>query len=203
MKKILSLMMALMMLLTPVFAMGASSEEYGQYADPNGLYSFSYPSDWMMISEDTFDALWQLAEQQADESFKATMESVKPQIKEMGMIFLMSSDLVSNINLTRQEVAGADANTLLALSSQLEAGLTAALDGCEIVAESELLDIGNERQALIMQYSYPLQGMQLYGVQAYVGTGDALYLFTLTTTLEQLESAAETLGFVLGSSQLK
>ena len=203
MKKLLSLILALMMLLTPVLAMGETAEEYETYIDPNGHFTFSYPSDWTMISEDTFDLLWSAAEQQADESFKATMESVKPQIKELGMIFLMDANLVSNINVVRQELAGATMDAIAAISGQLADSLMAQMADCEMVTDPEMIDIGNERQALLLQYTYPLNGIQLYGVQAYVGTGDVMYLFTLTTTEDLLESAAEVLGFVLGSSELQ
>ena len=203
MKKLLSMILALVMLLTPVLVMGETFEEYETYIDPNGHFTFSHPTSWTMISDDTFDMLWQAAEQQADEAFKATMENVKPQIKELGMIILMADDLVSNINIVRQETAGATPETLQLISGQLAESLMASLEGCEMVEEPVMIDIGNNRQALLLQYAYTMSNMTLYGVQAYVGIGDVLYLFTLTTIADQLEGAAEVLGFVLGSSELK
>lgn len=200
MKKLLSLILALMMLLTPVLAMG---EEYASYTDPNSNYSFSYPAEWTVISKDTFDLLWQIAETQADDTFKATMESVKPQIEQLGMLVMMSEDLTSNINIIRQEVAGATPEALMSISGQLMESLKNTAADLEQTAETVLIDIGNERQAMIMQYAYTVSGMEMNGVQAYVGLGDCMYVFTLTTTGEMLESTAEVLGFVMGSSELK
>jgi len=202
MKKILSLLLVLAMLLTPVFALAV--ENYSFYTAPDGSYSFAYPSEWTLLSKDTFDAVLDVAVSMGDENFTTMVENLRPQIEELGIVVLMSADLSSNINVIAQNTGiEVTPELLTALGEMIPAQLTSQLgESVVFPVEPYLVDVGEGRQVLLVEYTFTMMGYDQYGVQASIGNGTVLHTFTLTTSAEQAEGLVEDLGFVVGSLQV-
>ena len=201
MKRMMTLILALMMLVLPAVS-GAEESEYASYEHPEGLYSFLYPADWNILSRESFEAAWDAAIEMSDEDLQAQLEQARVLIEENGMIILNSPDGVDNINMACQ-AAGMEltAEILLNMSPVFCSQLEAAMDGIAFPVEPYLVELGEGRQALLIEYLFTMMDIEMYGMQAYVAAGSNVYIFTLTTRPDDL-SAAETLGFILGSAQL-
>lgn len=202
MKKLLSMIMAMMMLAMPVLAM-AEDAEWSTYTDPNGNYSFNYPTGWTVLDEESIDKIMETADTMGDEQLSAMVQQYAPQIKQSGMVILITDDMTNNVNIVRQDMGMELDDTMMEmLATMLPSQLEAQMEGIEWLADPSYVDLA-EGKALLLQYSYELAGVKIVGVQAYAGVGTVLYAFTLTTAGGDVEAAAEDFGFMLGSAQLK
>ena len=202
MKKILWLLVALCIMVTPVLALAADYDNYGIYANEDGSCAFAYPGGWMVLSSENLDELWTEAQKLGDEKLQAFMESARPQIEEMGMIMLLDETMASNISIIRQEMgAEITPEALMASKEMLQEQLAASLENVQFAQEPTLMDV-DAGQAMLIPYMYEMLGQQLIGVQAYIGVGTGLYTFMLTTDPAN-EDAFSVFGFVLGSAVLQ
>jgi len=197
MKKILSLLLAMAMLLTPVLSL--AEEAFNIYTAPDGSYGFAYPADWSVLTLETLDELIAASE---NEGYKSAMGNLRSQIEELGMIILMSEDMISNINIVPQDTGAEVTNEMVAaLEESAIAELTASMEGITFPTQPSMLDLDDGRQALLVQYSVPLfEEYSLFGAQAYVGVGNTLFLFTMTSEPDRAEADAQVLGIVIGST---
>jgi len=198
MKKILSLMLALAMLLTPVLSLAEG--DLHAYAAPDGSFGFACPADWVVLTTETID---ELAAASQDEGYKMIMETLRSEIEEMGHIIVMSADMISSITIIPQDMGEEVTNEMVAA---LKDGVVAEVmdimgDDVTFSAEPGMLDLDDGRQALLVQYVLPIfEDFSLYSVQAYVGVGNSLFTFTMTSEPDRVESDAEVLGIVIGST---
>ena len=199
MKRMLSLVLALMMLILPCASM--AEQNYKVYSDPAGRFSFCYPFDWTLLSKDTIDELFEIAKTQGDEEYQAVIEQAYPQIEATGMIMLMSEDMTSNINVVLQPVGmEGSPELLMAISDMLCSQLQQSAAGeLEFLNEPYLLDITEDRKVMAIEYVNRVIGMEMYGMQIYETVGTDMMVYTLTTADSSFD-AAETLGYVVGST---
>lgn len=106
MKKLLSLLLAALVMLAPVCAMAAdaSYETYGNEA--NG-YSIDYPAEWTILSKETLQSVMDAissGEKKVKGMDSAVVESYNAQIQQMDMAMFMSEDGAINSNVTYMAV---------------------------------------------------------------------------------------------------
>ena len=187
-------------MMTPVFAVGEKAE-MAVYQAPAGSYSFSYPSSWMLVDRESFEAIQTLADQHSAEAGRIMTEELKPKIEELGMAFLVSSDWLRHISIDCQEAMGMTADNLSGIQNIVVTLMLA--NGYETLQGPEILDMDDGRQVLVVTYSYEKAGTEGVGVQAYMATADTLYTFTLTSSQEKVEKDLVVLAVMLSSSELK
>lgn len=199
MKKLFSLILAVMLLALPMLSL---AEETTTYTDPAERYSFEYPSDWKVLNKDTIDDILGVAGQLGDDRLAALAQQVKPQLEAVDMVMLMSPSMTSNINAVCQPVGmelGDD--MLLAMAPQLVSQMKIQMPGFELVEDASTIElpVGN---AMLMQYTYAMAGIDMIGVQAYISKGENLYILTLTTVTDSAEADSEIFGYLLGTLQI-
>lgn len=127
------------------------------------------------------------------------VKAIKNQIEQADIIMLMSSDLMSNVNVVRSEAAGVtDVNLFLAAADMFKSQLSAQLPNITFVSEPAVLSIGNY-DAFVLEYTAETTGQSQYSAQYYVVSGDNLCVFTLSTTAKDAESVAYAFGLMLGT----
>lgn len=202
MKKILSMLVVLCLMLAPVMGMAADFENFNVYEDPNDRFAFAYPGDWILLSKETIDEAIAMAETMLDEESKALFQSIVPQVEQLGLIVLTDATMQSNINLICQDVGGElTTDFVLAVAQPALEQMRASLNDFEIVDEPYVLEL-EDKQAVIMSYMYSMADTYMVGVQANIGAGSNLYSLTLTMTPENTDDI-EVLDFVLCNSVMQ
>lgn len=198
MKKWFAILLCALLCL-PLLAV-AEGEEYSWYDDPAGRFSFAYPADWTVLSRENIEETMNEAELLDDEDFVATLQSIRDQISLADMVMIMVPNLTTNISMMPQDV-GMELNgeLLLEMGSQLQTMLTQQLPGIEYPLDPYLIDLGDGKSALSVEYTYDIAGYEVYGVQTMHTKGTTLYTITLTSDTESVSADAEVLGLVLGS----
>lgn len=175
MKKLLCTAAVLLVLLTPLAAM---AEGVQTYAAKDGSLSFAYPTDWMVLSRDTIDAMMEATASMED--VKALVESVRPQIEQSNLVIVMNSDGTANVNLLLQDVeAELTGDDLLSMAPAIQQSLKQQIDTAEFADEPALTTLGN-RQAMLLQWAYTLADIDFAAIQAYMPMGTDLVTCTLT-----------------------
>lgn len=197
MKKWMSLLLAVMMLVAT--GLVAAEEDYQIYQDPQGRFSFAYPSDWVLQNNQEKEQIISEGMEFVDEEFASSVEANVDNEAVNDMIVLVGPNLMSNINLIPQNAGvTVDSEMLNALAPMVVEMLGVQLPGVEFAGEPLELDV-NGNPALMLEYSVTISGIAISGVQVYMALGSTLYTATLTTTAESLEADSEILGFILGS----
>lgn len=193
MRKLFSLFMAVMLLCLPAFAWA----EGESYADPDGRFTFPCPEGWTVLSKETIEDVLKVAETVQDEQFQQMVESVKPQIEQMGIIILMSADYTCNINVVCQDdVDGVNGEVLLSLGDTLKSQLSAQFEDFVLEEEPELYEVGSW-EPMMFAYEYSIVGIDMAGAQAYLPKDNSLMIFTLTAQKPQVEQGVSALMQVL------
>lgn len=193
-RKPLSLVLALALLLMPFLAL---AESYQSYTAEDGSLSFFYPEGWLLLSRENIDSV--LDNASTVEGMSDLVETARAQIEQTGIIVLIDETGLNNINLqlqdTGMELSG---DTLMALAPSLQSAIEGSLEGVTFY-DPELMDI-NGTDALLMQCSYTLAGIDFQQLQAYMSMGTRLAVVTLTcSSQDRFSAGAETLGVILGS----
>ena len=195
MKRFFSLIVSLLLLLTPVLAMGEAAE----YTDGN--FTFSCPAGWSVMTLEAIDELVATAEKDGNEMYKLVLEGTRAQMEELGMIIVTSDDMISSINIIPQDAGAEVTNEMLAaMKDGVIEELTASVADISFPAEPAMLDLADGRQALLVQYSMPLfDDYALLGSRAYAGVGNTLFVIEVTSEPDRAEADAEALSLVLSS----
>lgn len=195
MKKVLSLLLVLMMLLP--FA-AVAEEDYNVYVHPTGSYGFAYPLDWFALDKQSFDAIIDALKQTDLPELADTLGAYGDMIKASDMVVVVSPDGLNNLNVLSTNIGGhASAGDLLAQADALKAGLAQSMPGIEFLGDAEVETIG-DYEYLLLFYTYVLYDTQMVGVQAYTCAGEDLYTFTLTNTFTTEEAFAEAANVLEG-----
>lgn len=201
-KKLLCLIATLLLLLTPLLATAETAAAI--YEDVDGRFTFSYPESWILLDKETIDVLLAAAGGVDDANFQQQLESMKPQIEQLGMIMLMSEDLGTNINLILQEVGVELTGVLLeAMAPSISQQLSAALSGLTITSEPALIEVG-DAQVLAAEYAYSVSGVDMAGMQVYLPAGTNLVILSMTASngQESFEAGKQVLLELAGSFTL-
>ena len=143
MKKLLSLILALMMIVCCMPAL-AASEGYLDYTHPTQGYSVEYPESWIALDSTNIEAMMKsLAD---NEEFSAlNLETVVPQITQMEMTMFMDI-FGTNINIVGQEVGmSLTASAFLPMMPQMAQQVTASLPDAKLLDTGSLYEIGGNQ----------------------------------------------------------
>lgn len=177
MKKLLSLILSLMMIVCCMPAL-AASEGYLDYTHPTQGYSVEYPESWIALDSTNIEAMMKsLAD---NEEFSAlNLEAVVPQITQMEMTMFMDN-FGTNINIVGQEVGmSITASSFLPMMPQMAQQVTVSLPDAKLLDTGSLYEIGGNQYCTLCA-SYTLAGSDLYVFQFYAFSGTTMYLITLT-----------------------
>ncbi|MBE5803489.1 MAG: DUF1795 domain-containing protein [Clostridiales bacterium] len=203
MKKFFSVFVALVLALLPVVSM-AETAEYLTYTHPDGQYSFMYPSNWIVLSEENIEYILTVAAKQGDAQLAQMAETYGPTIRQSGMVILLSETGMTNVNVAFTNVGmRASDEVLLTLAPAMMSQLSTVAENIQFIEEGTIIDLG-DKNGMMLEYVYELSGIQMHGIQVYVSGAADMYTFTYTCVdADELEATAEDFGFMLGSLTAK
>lgn len=208
MKKILSVLLALAMLLVPVLSMAEAAEElavdYSIYTHTDEQYAFAYPNNWILLTAENVETVLDALSEVEDQQLAQMIANYGPQLQQSGMIMLLNETGNTNVNVVPQYVGmRATDDVLLSLAPQLVSQLSNVMEGIEFINEGTIVELG-ENTGLMIEYQYTLAGTDMYGVQVYISGETDMYIFTYTcAAIDELVSTSEDFGFMLGSLKVK
>lgn len=208
MKKILSVLMALALLVLPVLSMAEAAEEleavYETYTHTDDQYTIMYPSNWTLLNKENIQSMLEAIDSLGDEELSQMIAVYGSQMEQTDMVMMLNETGMTNINIVCQYVGmRATDEVLLSLAPTLVSQLGSAFEGIEFVNEGSLVEL-NGVNALMVEYAYELSGTAMQGAQVYVPGAENLYIFTFTCSdVSELEITAEDFNFMLGSLEIK
>lgn len=208
MKKLLSVLMALALVLVPVLSLADAVETlepaYLQYTHTDDQYSFMYPDTWTLLNKENIQTIMEAVDAEADAELAQMIATYGPQIQQSDMVMLLSETGLTNVNAVAQYVGmHASDNDLLSLAPSLVAQLSGAMANIEFVDEGSIIEL-NGINALMVEYNCELAGTAMHGVQAYISGAENLYIFTYTCAgADEVAATSEDFGIMLGSLQIK
>ena len=196
-RKLLSLLVALALLVMPCLTL---AEEYQTYVSEDESVAFLYPSDWILLSRENIDTIIDAAATVEDVAELAQI--ARTQIEQLGIIVLMDATGANNINFQHQNAGVAlRGDDLMNLAPSLQRNISASIDGVSFY-DPELMDI-NGTDAMLLQYTYAMAGIDFTGLQVYMPVGTELALCTLTSSAADISAGAEAVGIIMGSLELQ
>ena len=175
-RKLLSLLVALALLVMPCLTL---AEEYQTYVSEDESVAFLYPSDWILLSRENIDTIIDAAATVEDVAELAQI--ARTQIEQLGIIVLMDATGANNINFQHQNAGVAlSGDDLMNLAPSLQSNISASIDGVSFY-DPELMDI-NGTDAMLLQYTYAMAGIDFTGLQVYMPVGTELAICTLTSS---------------------
>lgn len=196
-RKLLSLLVALALLVMPCLTL---AEEYQTYVSEDESVAFLYPSDWILLSRENIDTIIDAAATVEDVAELAQI--ARTQIEQLGIIVLMDATGANNINFQHQNAGVAlSGDDLMNLAPSLQSNISASIDGVSFY-DPELMDI-NGTDAMLLQYTYAMAGIDFTGLQVYLPVGTELAICTLTSSAEDISAGAEAVGIIVGSLELQ
>ncbi|MBR4069095.1 MAG: hypothetical protein IKK08_10795 [Clostridia bacterium] len=204
MKKILSVLLALAMLLMPVLSLAEAAAmlaaDYTTYTHADEQFSFMYPNSWTLLNAENVQSMLTLASETEDQELAQIIQTYVPQIEQSGMIMLLNETGNTNVNVIAQNVGmRATDEDLLSLAPTLVSQLSAALEGVEFVNEGVIINLG-DKNGLIVEYNYTLSGTEMQGARVYVSGETDLYIFTYTcAAADEVSATSREFGFMLGT----
>lgn len=203
MKKVLSLLVAAMLMLLPALSMAAettdaaATAEMLTYTHADNLYTFQYPSNYRIIDRATIDQLLDTAANMGDTALSNALNSYKASIEQMDMTMLLSQDNLCNIIVSYGEaVTTYSVDQLLVLAPSIEAQIVASFETAEFSNHGEKLAVG-ENEYMLMEYSATAVGNQVEGGQCYVGAANKLYTIAITAPAGTLDNYVQDYAAVL------
>lgn len=196
-RKLLSLLVALALLVMPCLTL---AEEYQTYVSEDESVAFLYPSDWILLSRENIDTIIDAAATVEDVAELAQI--ARTQIEQLGIIVLMDATGANNINFQHQNAGVAlSGDDLMNLAPSLQSNISASIDGVSFY-DPELMDI-NGTDAMLLQYTYTMAGIDFTGLQVYLPVGTELVICTLTSSAGDISAGAEAVGIIVGSLELQ
>ena len=196
-RKLLSLLVALALLVMPCLTL---AEEYQTYVSEDESVAFLYPSDWILLSRENIDTIIDAAATVEDVAELAQI--ARTQIEQLGIIVLMDATGANNINFQHQNAGVAlSGDDLMNLVPSLQSNISASIDGVSFY-DPELMDI-NGTEAMLLQYTYAMAGIDFTGLQVYLPVGTELAICTLTSSAEDISAGAEAVGIIVGSLEFQ
>ena len=196
-RKLLSLLVALALLVMPCLTL---VEEYQTYVSEDESVAFLYPSDWILLSRENIDTIIDAAATVEDVAELAQI--ARTQIEQLGIIVLMDATGANNINFQHQNAGVAlSGDDLMNLAPSLQSNISASIDGVSFY-DPELMDI-NGTDAMLLQYTYAMAGIDFTGLQVYLPVGTELAICTLTSSAGDISAGAEAVGIIVGSLEFQ
>lgn len=196
-RKLLSLLVALALLVMPCLTL---AEEYQTYVSEDESVAFLYPSDWILLSRENIDTIIDAAATVEDVAELAQI--ARTQIEQLGIIVLMDATGANNINFQHQNAGVAlSGDDLMNLAPSLQSNISASIDGVSFY-DPELMDI-NGTEAMLLQYTYAMAGIDFTGLQVYLPVGTELAICTLTSSAGDISAGAEAVGIIVGSLEFQ
>ncbi len=196
-RKLLSLLVALALLVMPCLTL---AEEYQTYVSEDESVAFLYPSDWILLSRENIDTIIDAAATVEDVAELAQI--ARTQIEQLGIIVLMDATGANNINFQHQNAGVAlSGDDLMNLAPSLQSNISASIDGVSFY-DPELMDI-NGTDAMLLQYTYAMAGIDFTGLQVYMPVGTELAICTLTSSAGDISAGAEAVGIIVGSLEFQ
>lgn len=196
-RKLLSLLVALALLVMPCLTL---AEEYQTYVSEDESVAFLYPSDWILLSRENIDTIIDAAATVEDVAELAQI--ARTQIEQLGIIVLMDATGANNINFQHQNAGVAlSGDDLMNLAPSLQSNISASIDGVSFY-DPELMDI-NGTDAMLLQYTYAMAGIDFTGLQVYLPVGTELAICTLTSSAGDISAGAEAVGIIVGSLEFQ
>ena len=196
-RKLLSLLVALALLVMPCLTL---AEEYQTYVSEDESVAFLYPSDWSLLSRENIDTIIDAAATVEDVAELAQI--ARTQIEQLGIIVLMDATGANNINFQHQNAGVAlSGDDLMNLAPSLQSNISASIDGVSFY-DPELMDI-NGTDAMLLQYTYAMAGIDFTGLQVYMPVGTELAICTLTSSAGDISAGAEAVGIIVGSLEFQ
>ena len=197
MKKLLSLLLAALLLLAPVYVSSAGATFKTYHNEANG-YAIDYPSDWTILSKETLKTVTDSiasGETLIKGLDASALETYRAQIEAMDMVMFMSADGVVNANINCQAVPVQLMGDLIIKSvyPAVVQQLQAAFADYAQLAEPQIEKVGNY-EFVETAGQYTLSGMSFNLLQAYCCSESTLYTITYTINasmnpdMEALES---------------
>ena len=87
------------------------------------------------------------------------------------------------------------------LAPSLQSNISASIDGVSFY-DPELMDI-NGTDAMLLQYTYAMAGIDFTGLQVYLPVGTELAICTLTSSAGDISAGAEAVGIIVGSLEFQ
>ena len=202
MKKILSVLMVLSLMLLPMAAL-AEADDYEVYIYEDESAGFAYPNDWLLISREVIEEALEAGYTAGDGGMGDLVAALKPQMEQMDLVMVMSPDTADNINVVRMDVGAETTDEQLLESAIQFQQMMAAIDPeAEFASEPELTQFaeGGRSFAVTMFSSTDTEGTPVMMIQALAAEGTMQYTFTLTlystddTALEIIEVMELVLG---------
>lgn len=180
MKKMLSVLLALSLLLCCVPALAEEAAEYAPYTDPTGHYSLEYPADYLLLDAETIDALIAAMESgEIDVGFD--FSAYASMLKESSLTIFMDPFTGNNINVVIMDLGAhlsADILVQLSIPATREQYKT-MMPGAVYDDEGSVKTInGTDFAHLALQY--PQNGVTVYMEQYVVCVGNLMYNLTFT-----------------------
>ena len=196
-RKLLSLLVALALLVMPCLTL---AEEYQTYVSEDESVAFLYPSDWILLSRENIDTIIDAAATVEDVAELAQI--ARTQIEQLGIIVLMDATGANKINFQHQNAGVAlSGDDLMNLAPSLQSNISASIDGVSFY-DPELMDI-NGTDAMLLQYTYAMAGIDFTGLQVYLPVGTELAICTLTSSAGDISAGAEAVGIIVGSLEFQ
>lgn len=207
MKKILSVLLALAMLLMPVLSLAEAAEatalDFTIYLHTDGQYAFAYPNNWTLLTAENVETVMDAASEIDDPELAQIIAQYGSQVQQSGMIMVLSETGLTNVNVVAQNVgARATDEDLLALAPQLVSQLSNAMGEIRFTDEGSIVKLGNNT-GLLVGYEFLLAGVDMCGLQAYIPGETNLYIITYTTVEDEESATFEDLCLMLGSLTVK
>lgn len=208
MKKLLSVLMALALMLVPVLSMADAVETLEaaclQYTHTDDQYSFMYPDTWTLLNKENIQAIMEAADAEADPQVAQMLDTYGPQVQQSDMVMLISETGLTNVNMIAQYVGmHAGDEELLALAPNLVAQLSNAMTGIEFVDEGSIIELDGFN-ALMVEYNLELAGTSMHGAQVYASGAENLYIITYTCSgPDEAVATSEDFSMMLNSLQIK
>lgn len=154
MKKLLSLLMALVLMIVPFSALAQSNGGMQIYMKPDGSYGFAYPNDWTVISREVIDAAIEAGYAVGDGSLGNLFSELKYQMEQMDVTMVINIETGDRVELVCRDVGGMlPEDELLGNMQMFKMILEDSDPNIEFFGEPEIMDFGN--------------GEHLYGVLMY------------------------------------
>ena len=183
MKKMLSILMTLALMLVPFAALAQAEIDFEVYMHPNGSYGFAYPNEWVVISREVIEQAMEDGYTAGDGGIGDLFAALKPQMDQMDLVMVMNLETSDNVNLVCQDAGSHLSDEQLIKNLEEFQKIWAHVDPTtEFVSEPEIMQIvdGGRSYAVLVYRSTDAEGYPVNVVQSITCEGTMQYTFTLT-----------------------